>query len=119
MNIYLNKPHITKDIVVFEGDTYTQNINLFDDCALTGIIVDTTGWLFELVIRDRFNNIITSISAPGSLLGVDLVLTSIDTTQYPSDSYRYSIRYVDNTLPLPNIKTIIKGRFIILNNSNI
>ena len=118
MNIYLNKPTINKDVVVFEGDTYTFNYVLFDDCTSSGVLIDVTGWTFELAIRDRFNNLKASIVSIGTSTGVDLSLTSIITTMYPTDSYRYSIRYITNTLPT-TVKTIQVGNFIIKNAQNI
>jgi hypothetical protein len=118
MNIFLNKPHVTKDVLVFEGDTYVFNLVLFEDCDDTSLPLDTTDWVFELVVRDRFNNIVVSYNALGTISGVDLALTDIDTTQYPSDSYRYSIRYISTSTPVV-IKTIMRGRFIIKNNEHI
>ena len=114
MNIFTNKPTINKDIVVFEGDTYTVNFVLFDDCTASGVPVDVTGWTFELVVRDRFDNLKASVVSIGTALGVDISLTSIITTMYPTDSYRYSIRYITTGLPIV-VKTFQFGNFIIKN----
>lgn len=116
-NIYLNKisdSHIVEDWLVFEGDTASLEFVFWDTCLDTGLIQDLTGWTFELVVRDRFNNIVFTETSLGTHTGVIISVSDIDTTQYPSDSYRYSIRYLDNSIPV-NIKTFVRGNFIIKN----
>lgn len=114
MNIFLNKATINKDILVFEGDTYTFNYVLFDDCGSSGVPIDVTGWTFELVIRDRFDNLKASVVVIGTALGVDIPLTTVLTSIYPTDSYRYSIRYITNEVT-PRVRTFQIGNFIVKN----